>query len=317
MMKHDPIFLKPMFQERIWGGTELHDRFGYEIPSEKTGECWAISAHPNGQSMVKNGTFAGMTLGQLWDEHRELFGDRKDDMFPLLVKIIDANRDLSVQVHPDDVYVQQNEHGDRGKTECWYVVDCEEGAEIVYGHRAESREELKRMIDNGAWQQLLRKVNIKPGDFIYVPSGTIHALPAGSLILETQQSSDTTYRVYDYDRTDENGNRRELHLKQALDVIRVPHKDEKVQPEIDTLGDTTITKFIENEHFTVSKWELSGKSTLEQDEDFLLVSILDGDGTISANGQDFPFQKGDHFILPSGLGAFDVEGKAVGITSHP
>lgn len=316
-MKHDPIFLEPQFQERIWGGTALRDRFGYEIPSEKTGECWGISAHPHAQSTVKNGMFAGMKLGELWAEHREIFGDRKEDAFPLLVKIIDANSDLSVQVHPDDIYAHDHEEGELGKTECWYVIDCDEDTELVCGHHAKSREELKTMMDNGKWKELLRTVKIHPGDFIYVPSGTVHALPAGALILETQQSSDTTYRVYDYDRTDQNGQRRELHLKRALDVISVPHEEEHFERDVHTIGDTKITTLVEGEYFTVSKWELKGKATLDQDEDFLLVSILDGEGEIRANGQDFPFRKGDHFILPAGLGKFDVEGQAVGITSHP
>lgn len=316
-MKYDPIFLKPQFQERIWGGTALRDRFGYDIPSETTGECWAISAHPHGQSTVKSGMFEGMKLGELWAEHRELFGNRKDHAFPLLVKIIDANSDLSVQVHPDDIYARHHEEGELGKTECWYVVDCDEDAELVYGHHANSREQLKKMMDEGQWKELLRTVKIHPGDFIYVPSGTVHALPAGALILETQQSSDTTYRVYDYDRTDANGNRRELHLKKALDVITVPHEDQIVEKDEHIIGGAKIIKFMESEYFTVSKWELNGEATLDQDEDFLLVSILDGEGVIRANGQDFPFEKGDHFILPAGLGKFDVVGTAIGITSHP
>lgn len=317
-MKHDPIFLKPMFKERVWGGTRLRNRFHYDIPSDHTGECWGISAHSNGPSKVKGGTFAGLTLADLWENHRELFGDQTDGSFPLLVKIIDANRDLSVQVHPDDAYAKANEHGDRGKTECWYVIDCKDGAELIYGHHAESREELKQMIDHGEWQRLLRKVNIRPGDFVYIPSGTVHAIPAGTLILETQQSSDMTYRVYDYDRTDEDGNRRELHMKHALDVIRVPHEDgEVIEPETYTVDGTTVTTFVDNEFFSVSKWQLNEFSTLEQDHDFLLVSVLNGEGKIHANGQNFPFEKGDHFILPSGLGQFDVEGEASGILSHP
>ncbi|HET7657116.1 MAG TPA: mannose-6-phosphate isomerase, class I [Bacillales bacterium] len=316
-MKHDPIFFKPHFQERIWGGKALRDRFNYDIPSEKTGECWAVSAHPHGQSIVQNGMFAGLTLGELWKEHREIFGNRKEKTFPLLVKIIDAARDLSVQVHPDDHYAREHEDGELGKNECWYVIDCEPDSELVLGHHAESQESLKRMIDQGQWDQLLRKIKISPGDFIHVPSGTVHAIPAGALILETQQSSDSTYRVYDYDRTDDNGQKREIHLKKALDVIEVPHKDSHFEPDVHTIGGTTITTFIESEYFTVSRWELDGEATLDQDEDFLLVSILDGEGEIRANGQDFPFKKGDHFLLPDGLGKFDVIGKAVGITSHP
>lgn len=316
-MKHDPIFFEPHFKERIWGGRALRERFGYEIPSDQTGECWAVSAHPNGQSVAKNGMFAGLTLGQLWDGHRDLFGNRKDRTFPLLTKIIDAAKDLSVQVHPNDVYARENEDDECGKSECWYVIDCEPNTELILGHNADTLESLKIMMDQGDWDQLLRKVKVSPGDFIYVPSGTVHAIPGGTLILETQQSSDATYRVYDYDRTDQNGQKRALHLNKALDVIEVPHKDSSYEQEVRTIGGTTITTFIKSDCFTVSRWELNGKSTLDQDEDFLLVSILDGEGEIRANGQDFPFVKGDHFLLPDGLGKFDVSGNAVGITSHP
>lgn len=138
-MNREPLFLEPVFQERIWGGTRLAEQFGYRIPSERTGECWAISAHPNGQTTVKNGPFQGKMLGELWDEHRELFGHFPSDRFPLLTKILDANDDLSVQVHPDDEYARTYENGELGKTECWYVIDCEEDAEIVFGHHARTK----------------------------------------------------------------------------------------------------------------------------------------------------------------------------------
>ncbi len=194
-MSREPIFLQPVFKERIWGGRALAETFGYEIPYDKTGECWAISAHPHGQSVVRDGVYAGFTLGQLWEQHRELFGNVSGDRFPLLTKILDANADLSVQVHPDDAYARVHERGELGKTECWYIIDCEEGAELIYGHHAQSKEEFRAWVEQGAWDQLLRRVKIHPGDFFFVPSGTIHALGAGTLVLETQQSSDTTYRL--------------------------------------------------------------------------------------------------------------------------
>jgi len=204
-MHQEPIFLTPVFQERIWGGTKLAERFGYDIPSSQTGECWAVSAHPHGQTVVARGPFQGMTLGQLWEERRDLFGNFPSDRFPLLTKILDANADLSVQVHPDDDYAKTNEGGELGKTECWYIIDCKPGAQLIYGHYAQTKEELRAMMEAGEWDRLLRKVPIHPGDFFYVPSGTIHALCEGTLVLETQQSSDTTYRVYDYDRVDSQG----------------------------------------------------------------------------------------------------------------
>ena len=197
-MSLQPLFFEPVFKERIWGGEQLKS-FGYELPSTQTGECWAFAAHSNGQSIVKNGEYKGLSLGELWEDQRQLFGNIAGDRFPLLTKILDAAQDLSVQVHPDDEYGLKHE-GDLGKTECWYIIDCEEGAQIIYGHTAQTREDLATMIHEGKWDELLTKVPVKPGDFFFVPSGTVHAIGAGIVILETQQNSDTTYRVYDYDR---------------------------------------------------------------------------------------------------------------------
>ena len=190
----EPLFLKAQMHDKIWGGTKLRDEFGYDIPTETTGEYWAISAHPNGVSIVDNGTYKGQGLDKLYREHKELFGNPKSEVFPLLTKILDANDWLSVQVHPDDAYALEHE-GELGKTECWYVIAADEDSEIIYGHNAKSKEELAKMIEAGDWDNLLTKVPVKAGDFLYVPSGTMHAIGKGILILETQQSSDTTYRV--------------------------------------------------------------------------------------------------------------------------
>jgi mannose-6-phosphate isomerase len=313
----EPIFLTPIFQERIWGGTKLADEFGYSIPSAHTGECWAVSAHPNGQTVIKNGPFQGMTLGQLWEERRDLFGHFPSDRFPLLTKILDANADLSVQVHPDDAYAQEHENGEFGKTECWYIIDCKKDAELVYGHHAKTKEELKEMMETGQWDKLLRRIPIKPGDFFYVPSGTIHALCEGTLVLETQQSSDTTYRVYDYDRVDDKGKKRELHLEKALDVITVPHRDTNVHPNITQVDDATITTFIESDYFGVQKWEINGTVNLDQTRHFLIVSVLNGEGKLVSEGGSYDLKKGDHFILPYQFGRFSINGTLEMIASWP
>jgi mannose-6-phosphate isomerase len=312
-----PIFLQPIFQERIWGGTALRDRFGYEIPSERTGECWAISAHPNGQSKVINGQYAGKTLSELWNHHRELFGHYPSEVFPLLTKILDANADLSVQVHPDDVYAKQHEHGELGKTECWYIIDCKEGAEIIFGHTAKTKEELVSQIEKGNWDELLRRVPIKPGDFFYVPSGTIHALCEGTLVLETQQSSDTTYRVYDYDRVDANGNKRELHLQKAIDVTTVPHHDPILNIVTEEKEGVRITKFVQADYFSVYKWEVNGKASFPQNQPFLLASVIHGEGKLVVDGEEYVWKKGDHFIIPATISQFMLEGKAELMISHP
>ena len=240
-----PLFLKPYFQEKMWGGKRLKTEFGYEIPSDTTGECWAISAHPHGPAVVENGPYQGLNLAELWQQHREVFGNAKGDVFPLLTKILDARDDLSVQVHPDDAYALKHE-GELGKTECWYVLAADEGAEMIYGHHAQTKAELKQLIEAGDWQHLLRRVPVKAGDFLYVPSGTVHAIGKGIMVLETQQSSDTTYRLYDFDRVDKKtGQKRELHLQQSIDVINVPHVDPKLNREVKQVAGIEVTTFVD------------------------------------------------------------------------
>jgi mannose-6-phosphate isomerase len=303
-----PLFLKPVFKERIWGGQALQTEFGYDLPSEHTGECWAISAHPNGPSVIENGPYAGLGLDQLWKEHPEFFGNPKEEVFPLLTKILDANMDLSVQVHPGDDYAKVHENGELGKTECWYILDCKEGADLIFGHNAQSKEEINEKMNAGEWDELLRRVKIKPGDFFYVPSGTIHALCEGTLVLETQQSSDTTYRVYDYNRRDANGNLRELHLEKAIDVTTVPHHDPKVEPKVEEREHATIITFVESEFFSVYKWDVHGKSAFSFKDQYLLMSVISGEGLFIHNGEHYPLTKGRHFVVPVGLGEFMLDG---------
>lgn len=312
----EPLFLQSVMQEKIWGGTKLRDEFGYEIPSDKVGEYWAISAHPHGVSTIKNGRFAGMGLDQLYAEHRELFGNSSEPVFPLLTKILDANDWLSVQVHPDDHYAMEHE-GELGKTECWYVIAADEGAEIIYGHNAKSREELRQQIEKKEWDKLLTKVPVKAGDFFYVPSGTMHAIGSGILILETQQSSDTTYRVYDFDRKDAKGNLRELHLEKSIDVLNIgaPANSRPVTVKAD---DLTSTLLVASDFFAVYKWEVSGKVDIEKTAAYLLVSVLAGRGVLTVDGETYPIAKGDHFTLPSDVEEWTFEGKDLEmIVSHP
>lgn len=313
----EPLFLKPVFKERIWGRTALQKVFGYDIPTSHTGECWAISAHHNGPSIVENGPYKEITLDKLWKEHPELFGNPEGDVFPLLTKILDANMDLSVQVHPDDAYALVNENGELGKTECWYILDCKKDAEMIFGHNARSKEELAEQIKEGKWGDLLRRVNIKPGDFFYVPSGTIHALCEGTLVLETQQSSDTTYRVYDYGRMDAVGNLRELHLEKAIDVTTVPHQDAEVIPNVQEQENVTITTFVESEFFSVYKWDVHGSASFSYNQHYLLLSIVNGEGSLLHNGEEYGLKKGTHLIVPVGFGDFEITGECELIVSHP
>lgn len=314
---NEPIFLSPSFHERIWGGTRLKNVYHYDIPSEQTGECWAISGHKHGESIVVSGEYFGKTLSELWDNSPDLFGFYKSDRFPLLTKILDANYDLSVQVHPDDSFAQNFEHGEWGKTECWYIIDCEEDAEIIFGHNAQTKSELIAMIQNNQWDVLLQRVKIKPGDFFYVPSGTVHALGKGTLVLETQQSSDTTYRVYDYDRPSPSGDKRELHLEKAVAVMTVPHVAKKVEPKVWEMDEATITTFVEDRYFTVYKWEVHSRLELVQDQHFMIVSVLEGEGTLEVNRHVYPIDKGQHFILPYRIENFVLNGNMSLIVSHP
>ncbi|MFD1020277.1 mannose-6-phosphate isomerase, class I [Thalassobacillus hwangdonensis] len=315
-MYNEPIFLAPEFKERLWGGTKLKELFGYEIPSDYTGECWGISGHANGPSVIKNGSLEGKTLAEAWETNRELFGGEEGDEFPLLVKILDSKKDLSVQVHPDDTYAREVEGENYGKTECWYVIDCEEGAEIIFGHHASTREELEQMIDDGQWDDLLRTVKVKPGDFFYVPSGTIHAIGAGIQILETQQSSDITYRVYDYDRVGQDGKKRELHLEKSKEVTTVPHEDPAVDRKKSVEQGLVREQLVEENYFTVEHWELDGAVEGLSDRSYKLVSVIEGEGEIVVDGSSYSFRKGDHIIIPATVDTYGLKGKATLIASH-
>jgi mannose-6-phosphate isomerase len=245
-----------------------------------------------------------------------LFGHIEGDRFPLLTKILDANQDLSVQVHPDDDYANKYEDGELGKTECWYIIDCEEGAEIVYGHNAGSRNEFEQMIQDGKWNDLLRRVPIKPGDFYFVPSGTIHAIGKGTLILETQQNSDTTYRVYDYNRRDRDGNMRDLHVEASIAVAAIPSVVRETKPVINIKDGLKITRYVQSNYFTVSKWELEGEVTLNHSLPFKLLSVITGEGVLEKSETSYHFKKGDHILLPFEFGQFKLYGKAEFIISH-
>ena len=312
----EPMLLKPVFQEKIWGGSRLRSVFGFDIPNDKIGEDWAISAHPHGVSVVENGEYQGQKLDELWQNHKELFGNPTEPVFPLLIKILDAEDELSVQVHPDDAYGMKHE-GELGKTECWYIIDAEPGAEIIYGHHAKTREELAEMIQEGRWDDLLKKVPVKKGDFFYVPSGTIHAIGKGIMILETQQSSDTTYRVYDYDRKDANGNTRELHIQQSIDVTTVPAITPQIQMKEVRKGNSSIVTYLETEFFNVYEWDIKGITSFKKQAPYTLATVIDGSGELVVNEKIYPLTKGASFILPNDVTEWTVQGELSIIASEP
>ena len=303
--------MKPIFQEKLWGGNRLNTVFGYAIPADRTGECWAISGHPNGDCAVANPEFEGKTLGQLWKEEPALFGFLSGDTFPLLVKIIDARDDLSIQVHPDDAYAKTHENGSLGKTECWYVLDCDPEATIIIGHHAQNTEEMAQMVAENRWNALLREVPVQKGDFFQIDPGCLHAIKGGTLILETQQSSDVTYRFYDYGRL-ENGKPRQLHLAQSLDVTAAPFAVRDAQQEVFSLGDADVTHLVTCPYYSVYRAELHGRAVWNWDKPFVNVSILSGSGTLDGTA----VSKGDHLLLTANYGRMVAEGDLELIYSH-
>ncbi|MCL2559972.1 MAG: mannose-6-phosphate isomerase, class I [Turicibacter sp.] len=315
-MTEQLFFLDPVFQERIWGGRALEEKFGYNIPEGNIGECWGISAHPNGESTIRNGIYAGKKLSDLWGCTPELFGKQVEEVFPLLVKVLDADADLSVQVHPDDAYARAHENGELGKTECWYIVDCADDADIIFGHNAATKEEMQQMIEAGQWEQFLRRQPVAKGDFFYVPSGTIHALCKGTIVLEVQQSSDTTYRLYDYDRQDEDGNLRDLHIAKSIAVSTVPHTPVNPVPVIVTETDELkIVELVNNDFFAVAKYTISGTVIhgFAKPDTYALISVVEGQGSIEGK----PVKKGDHLLVAAQAGALTFAGSFEAVVAQP
>jgi mannose-6-phosphate isomerase len=320
----EPLFLEPVFKYRIWGGRQFDTRFHYAgVPDGPVGECWGISAHPNGPSTVRSGPHAGRTLPEVWESDPGFFGltagETAGTTFPLLVKLLDAKEWLSVQAHPDDAEAAELEGVPRGKTECWYVVTAEPGAELIIGHRARDAEELADMIDAGKWDELLLRRTVVPGDFVYVPTGTVHAIGPGILVCEVQQNCDTTYRVYDFDRPDADGNLRELHLDKAKRVLRAPYDPattDTAGPVEDVPGGARRT-LVRGEFFEATQHEVVGDGYTVSFPAYELATVTDGAGSMTVGGAAYPLAAGDHFIVPAGGGAVTFSGTLTLVSSHP
>lgn len=310
-MDNEIIFLNPVFTHNIWGGTRLRDQYGYKVEGNNIGECWGIAAHENGDCTIKGGIYDGMRLSVLYNEHPELFGRATGGRFPLLTKFIDAADDLSIQVHPDDEYAMEHENGSPGKRECWYVIDCPDNANLIIGHNARNKDEMKQMVLQGKWNDFLRKVPVKKGSFIQIEPGTVHAITAGCLICETQQNSDITYRLYDYDRLS-NGQPRELHIDKSIDVIKVPSKS-----MTESVTDTTCLKvnslnLLEaSRYFNVFYLSVKDNAQFNREYPFMGMTVVRGDGYI--NG--YKISKGDNLILTSKVGNITINGEVEIIVS--
>lgn len=308
-----PIRLAPAFMERIWGGRRLVKDFNKSCDMDRIGESWELSTHKDGSSRIVGGEFDGMLFADYIAKYSELVLGKnalKFDYFPILIKFIDANDSLSVQVHPDDEYAKIHE-GEYGKTEMWYILDCEEGASIYYGfkHKITKDEFLKRIADN-TLTEVLNRVNVKKGDVYFIESGTVHAINAGIVICEIQQNSNTTYRVYDYGRTDKNGNTRELHIEKAADVsCLAPAKPQK------SFSDSEI--LAECDYFKVRKAAVNGERSFSMSDDcFLSVIVTDGRGMLFMNETQLEINKGDSIFIPAQNGVFSVSGSCELILSN-
>ncbi len=297
-LKKYPLKLSPVCKEIIWGGTKLKTEFGKVCDLEKVAESWELTARYDGMNTIVNGEYAGMTIA-------EYLGD-KADKFPLLIKLIDACDKLSIQVHPDDEYAQTNE-GEFGKTEMWYIVDAEPGAQLVYGLENYNKDTFAAAAKEGTLEQYLHYVDVHPGDVFFIPAGCVHAIGAGILIAEIQQSSNVTYRVYDYNRRGKDGQLRPLHVEKALDVI-IDYTEDQINAI--RYSDGYFEGALANcKYFRVERYV--GDITLNVSEGFMHVLCLSGEGTIGGE----PIAKGDSYFLPAGMGAVEVKGNAEIITS--
>lgn len=308
----EPIFLSPVFKDYIWGGNKLKTLFGKNSPYEITAESWEVSTNKNGKSIVKNGIGKDCNLDELFenkDVRIRIFGTKteKMDKFPLLIKFIDANSNLSVQVHPDDNYAFKNENGDKGKTEMWYIMECKQGAQIICGMKENiKQEELSNILKSENVADYLNFVDVKQGDCIYIPSGTIHAILGDILICEVQQNSDLTYRVYDWGRMGKDGKPRELHIDKAIDVVKVGSRPniKKTNTWQEGIKNMICSEFFKTDKITV-KESLNDNSNTET---FYAMNVVKGNGSIDTNGRTYKLKLGDSFIIPACLGQYKLCG---------
>lgn len=301
-MNKDPRIIKltPLFKEKIWGGRNLTHYFK-DLPAGPIGECWVISGHPHGDTLVADGPFKGMPLSKVYNENRHLFGNDESESFPLLVKFIDAKYDLSIQVHPDDTYAHKIGE-EYGKEEVWLILKAPLSQKIQLGHYAQTKEEFINLVKNNEWNKLLKYAYIEDNYLVPVFPGTLHAILGGTLLLEIQQASDLTYRLYDYDRLDDRGNKRPLHIKEALAVTNVP--DTLIRPK-SVLRDTFNRRDIfKGNHFTLGVQTVHGAFTYASIPRYYLLIVTSGQGEIN----NVPLTAGDAFILTTSQQPLTLKG---------
>ena len=308
-----PIKTQPVFKQYIWGGDSLKKKYNKNVPFDTAAESWEISCHNDGLCLVAEGEYKGKTLKEvIFSNKKEMLGRDDTEVFPLLVKILDAKDSLSVQVHPDNEFAAKHENGELGKTEMWYIIDAKPGATLVFGLKEGTTPEiLKKSIEDGTLEEHLNYVPVKKGDYLYIPSGTIHAIRDGILIAEIQQSSNTTYRVYDYNRVDKDGNKRPLHIEKAVLATNYENTGNIPNPSPDVKIPGGKFKVIAScEYFTVEKYEVSDSVCMEKRMDkFEMLIFTDGEGEIVYDGKEYKFISGDSFFIPAAIDNYTISGK--------
>jgi mannose-6-phosphate isomerase len=307
-----PFFLKAPIKDYIWGGTKLRTVFGKESDTERLAESWELSCHPDGECTISGGDFDGMKLSSFISEHPEAVGSsfKSGDSFPVLVKLIDAEKDLSVQVHPDNDYARKHEN-DSGKTEMWYVISADIGSELIYGFKEElTKEEFRQAIEDNTLMDKVNRVPVRQGDVFFIKPGTLHAIGKGILIAEIQQSSNVTYRVYDYGRLGADGKPRELHIEKALDVTNTVPAEPK-SPVYGMELDGVVTQLLADcEYFNVNRHRIIKELELYADKSsFAHVLMIGGSGgELIADNYTLPLTMGSSVFVPAGTGAFAIKG---------
>lgn len=309
--------LNPVFKDYLWGGTKLRDEYGFESNFDKLAEGWMLSCHKDGQNTITNGIFANQTLSEVVKNNPNFLGEngKKFEYFPILIKLIDAKQDLSVQVHPDNEYAMRVEN-EYGKTECWYILDCEEDAELIYGFNRElTNEEFRKAVEENTFLDAVNKVKVKKGDLFFIEAGTLHAIGKGILLAEIQQNSNTTYRVYDYGRVGADGKPRELHTKKAIDVTTCTPPTRDTNPEGEILVEKGYSKQLltKCDLFNVEKITVTEAYTdIADNTSFVSVLITDGNGKINS----IEIKKGDSLFIPANYGEFQISGNIEAIITR-
>ncbi len=306
--------LIPSVADYIWGGRRLIEEYGIKTDKAPAAEAWVLSCHSAGPSTVEDGEFKGQTLEQVWENHKEICGTNgnKFEFFPILIKFIDAKNNLSIQVHPDNDYAMRVE-GEYGKTEAWYILDCDEGAELILGFNREvSVEEFKKAAQSEEMLNIVNKVKVKKGDLFFIESGTLHAICKGILLAEVQQNSNTTYRVYDYGRVGADGKPRALHIDKAADVTKLcpPTITNASEREVEKQDGGTRTHLTECDLFKMYSVETNGEYVSEAgDESFVSLLCLDGSAEVVCGKKTLGMKKGESLFIPASSGEFKIIGK--------